>query len=265
MVARTLTQIDPRKLSNHPLNIRIYGEGIDQDLVADIKARGVVTPLLVTPKHVVIDGHRRRRHAIVAGVESVPIVTAKDLTDPLDIEEAIILSNRTMKERTTEQKAREYERLKEIEAERAQKRMVQGGKKKGTEIFTDPGESAEKAAKEVGLSRPTAEKAAEVVGAIDQATAVGDLATAEVLRKTLNTKNVNAAHRQAKPPKKTSGKPAGFNFRQVEELIGKAVRMIDDYVRKEGITRSIHHRACIDGANAVLKGWKSLTKESAKK
>ena len=104
--------------------------------------------------------------------------------DPTEILEALVISNE-QRERTNEQKIREFGVLREIEEERAKQRMAEAGEKsapgrpteKGVENFpqvTEQGKSRDLAAYKVGFSGKTAEKGAEVVAAIDLLEAQGD-------------------------------------------------------------------------------------------
>jgi len=203
---RILTKADPTKLVKHPLSLKIYGEKPDPGFDASIAARGIDEPIVVAADgKTIISGVRRRNGAIKDGQTEVPIYVRKDLTDPLDIEEAIIEANRH-NEQTIETKARAFKRLKEIEEARAANRQKTstGGKSPQLSPNLDEagkGRADEKAAEQAGMKKTTARKAAEVVTKIDEAEAAGDKETAADLRETLNTKSVDAAHKKAKPPK----------------------------------------------------------------
>ena len=109
------------------------------------------------------------------------------------------MANR-QREKTTEQKAREFTRLKEIEEARASK----GGRGNKTLDQSGPEfkrRSDVKAAEAAGLSRTTAQKAAKVVEAIDAAEQDGNADQADSLRDTLN-QNVSKAHRRITTPPK---------------------------------------------------------------
>lgn len=120
----------------------------------------------------------------------------------------VVEANRK-REKTTEQKARETERLAEalatVAAERKKRKPV-NSVVENVSPQKDKHEdrlSIVKATKETGIgSRPTAEKAIEVVHKIDELKAAGDVATAAELADTLNNKSVKAAHDKA------TGKPA---------------------------------------------------------
>ena len=187
--------VPPEDLKPHPVNRKIYGDKVDKEFVESCKT-GLVEPIVATSDLTIISGHRRASAANLLEWDLIPTVIREDLKDPLDIEEALILANR-QREKTTEQKAREYTRLKEI----AEARTHHGGRgnKKETSCcsnttFTDRSDT--KAAKAAGLGRSTAILAEKVVEKIDQAEADGKVDTAERLRSDLNT-NVAKAHRSA--------------------------------------------------------------------
>ena len=202
MTEYKVVRVDPSKLKPHPANSRIYGDTdtLDEDFVESVK-RGILEPLLATGEMTVISGHRRRKAAMEAGLKDVPVVIRPDLTDPLDVEEALILANK-QRVKGNEQKAREFKRLKEIEAKRAASRK--GRRKSGDSVpKKNTGRSADIAAKVVGMASSTARKAEYVVGEIDRAKASGDKDTAKKLSSTLKS-NVSAAHRQAKSTPKVT-------------------------------------------------------------
>ena len=236
-------EVDPRNLKPHPANKRIYGhESIDQELLKSIRELGVLEPLVITTDNLVIAGHRRRVHAIEAGLETVPVRIVSGLNE-LEIERWLIVSNK-QRVKTNEQRAREYERLKAIYAELAKERQHAAGEhgKEGGRGNTKPSknkdvnpsaefsgrvsESREQAAVDVGMKRDTAEKAAKVVEKIDEAEAAGDTETAEELRETLNTKSVNAAAKKAGTvgTKKASGKKGKAKETSVATLVDNLFR-----------------------------------------
>lgn len=265
-----LKRIDPTKLKNHPLNAKLYGDVADDDFVASIKKEGVLTPLTVTAKNVIISGHRRKQAAVIADLKEVPCIVRDDLTDPLDIKEAVIEANR-QREKTAEQRAREFSMLEEIEAERAKKRLktsTGGSKPRPTQNSAEAGkgESRKKAAKAVGMSHDTAKKAVTVVEAIDEAEAAGDIEVAAELRATLNEQSVAAAHRKVAPQKKpksqtaaakASAKPATRHqiAKPLMSAIGAAARELDKF-NKVGNTNLIVVRLSLRTAIDAVVAWR---------
>lgn len=216
MVEQVFESIDPNKLKNHPLNAEIYGTEPDADFIASVKEKGIIAPIIVTKDHKIISGHKRRQAAIIAGLKSVRIVVNHTLTDPLDIEDALIHAN-AQREKTTVQKTREYDRLKRNEEKRAAIRKAATQPKRGENVnsvlgedklsspkkrgeYRNSGKSSDIAAEAVGMAPATAEKALKVVEAIDEATASGSVQEAEELAELLN-QNVSAAHRKLEEKK----------------------------------------------------------------
>lgn len=84
--------VDPKLLKPHKVSLQIYGEDSCEDLVESVRELGVLQPLYVTPKGVIISGHRRWRAADLAG-KQVPVIR-KSYPRPLDEQQAIIEFNR---------------------------------------------------------------------------------------------------------------------------------------------------------------------------
>lgn len=68
---------NPKDLKPHPENPRgeIDVESIDfQQFVADIRFRGIIQPIVITPDDYILAGHRRREAAISAELNLIPVV-----------------------------------------------------------------------------------------------------------------------------------------------------------------------------------------------
>lgn len=265
MPAQTFEHRDPEKLKNHPINASIYGSAPDEEYIASVKEHGITEPLIITPGNVVISGHRRRQAAIMCGIKQVDVIVLHELTNPLLIERRLILANRH-REKTTEQRAREFENLKRIESELAEQRMKSTLKKGDSPAMPNLAqrENAEKtpkkgaarklAAEAVGMKPTTAEAAVEVVHAIDEAEAKGETERAADLRDTLNNKSVSAAAAKVKPPKPKPSKPK-FDDEIVEKGIRTLVQALDS--RSEVHGKTTGHSRCIDAMNDFVKEWKN--------
>jgi len=215
-----------RKVSDlkpHPLNAKIYGDGCDTELMESIEKKGVLVPILIAGDGRIVSGHRRYNAAQMLGLETVP-VSVFHSDDDLDIQEAIIHSNR-QREKTTEQRTREYQALKKVERERSKRRQMEAGEMYGKgakvkENFPEPlgkGQTRDLAAAEVGMSGKTAEKASHVVDTADALEAEGREEEAAEIRDTLNNKSVSAAHRKAEEA--TAKKESKPVFNKVNENI----------------------------------------------
>ena len=119
---RVLKEVPPQLLRPHPINVEIYGdEPVDDNLLESIKEGGIVEEIQVTPELVVISGHRRLACAIELQLETVPVCVRNDIETDEQIVWALLEANRTQRVKTTEQKVREIdivkERLKKLRAE----------------------------------------------------------------------------------------------------------------------------------------------------
>lgn len=236
-----LKEMNPADLKNHPDNIEIYGtQPLDDEMLASVKEFGIFQPIHCTKDSVVLGGHRRRQHALAGKVKSVPVLMARNAISPEEQVVQIVELNR-FREKTMEQKAREYGKLAEAKAILARKRQA-AGLKKGLETpvpknFTEreKGEAKAQAAAEVGMSRPTAEKAAAVVKKIDELTDEGKAQEAAELRDALNKKSVSAAAVKAgvNPPKKSEPKDEPTPFDEplagIDWVLNVAVPKIQEH------------------------------------
>jgi len=201
-----LRELNPAELKNHPVNIEIYGtQSPDDEMLASVKEFGVLDPLKATKDSVVLSGMRRLQHAKIAKLKAVPVLVSRTALSDYEQVVEIVESNRC-REKTMEQKAREYAKLSEAKAAEARKRMVSGKKSDpGKKVSEgENGRAKDDAASHVGMSRPTAEKAREVVEEIDKAKEAGDESRAASLRQKLNKGSVSEAHREARPDKAKS-------------------------------------------------------------
>ncbi len=249
-------KVDPKNLKNHLLNIKLYSDKPDEELKKLIEENGILEPIVITTDNTIISGHRRNQCAKMLGLKEVPVIIRQDLTDPLEIEKTLILSNK-QREKTTELKAREYQRLKEIEAEQAKVRQKTLNNKDEALRENVPqarGKSSDLAAKEVGLSGKTAEKASKVVEKIDELEEAGAVDEAAELRETLN-KSVSGAARKIAPEKP---KPKPFNEKTIDDLFGKLVRAVDArYEAKNGRAEQGECLKHLKAFDKALKAWRA--------
>ncbi|HOV79861.1 MAG TPA: ParB N-terminal domain-containing protein [Bacillota bacterium] len=112
-----IRQIPLSLLDDHPDN-SIYNitEESVRELAASIGVYGVLEPLHVKEKeggrYVIIAGHRRKLASKIAGLESLPCIVIKD-TGEANEEEILVEHNRTQREKSVMEKAREFRKLKE--------------------------------------------------------------------------------------------------------------------------------------------------------
>ena len=188
-------------LRPHPRNHGIYGDVADAELVASVRARGVLAPLLITHDGRIVAGHRRWLAAKQVALPDVPVVMFTS-DDELDILEAVIESNR-QRAKTNEQLARERLTLLEVESERAKLRRLANLRQNADSVDLrtrdeEPGRASQVVARKVGTSSRTVEKGVAVVRAIDDLHEQGRQDVADELRKTLNGKSVDRAYRDAR-------------------------------------------------------------------
>lgn len=270
-----LREMNPADLKNHKVNIEIYGtQSIDSDMLASVKEFGVLEPLRATKDSVILSGHRRRQHAVAAKCKTVPVLVSRNgISDAEQVIE-IVESNR-QREKDMMMKAREYSKLAEAKAEIARKREHSGRKSDPREKNpegvppSESGRAKAEAAAQVGLSRPTAEKAREVVEVIDKATAAGDMKRADELRDKLNKGPVAAAHRAAVPRTVATASKNGkatviapaYDKQKIEKDYGALVRLIDDMARVSALNNSPHHREATSYMSKSLDAYRLLAKE----
>ncbi|WP_414755608.1 ParB/RepB/Spo0J family partition protein [Anabaena sp. CCY 9910] len=194
-----IIQIPIELLDPHPLNTQIYGENEDVSALAEsIASHGLQETFTVTPngdRYTVIHGHRRRLACIQAGIKIVP-AKLKNFSCSEDAV-AALLSGNEYREKTIEQKAREFLAWQEIEKERAKSRKGKMGQGEGA--------TRDILAKRVGLgSGVNAEHAVQALQALDD-TADAEAGTYrhemhQKLKSCLSkTRGVDAAYQLIKP------------------------------------------------------------------
>lgn len=125
---------DPYLLKPHKINKKIYGDKIDEDLVASIRDVGQLEPVVIGPKHVILSGHRRwlaicaikDRETDSEKAEKIKVLCIfKDIKDPIEQKIALLEYNRQRKKNYI-QIYHEAVVLKEIYSEKAKYRMYSG-------------------------------------------------------------------------------------------------------------------------------------------
>jgi ParB-like chromosome segregation protein Spo0J len=196
--------MNPFELVPHEVNQSIYRDAPDDEFIESIKRLGVLEPILamqplatldsdggtsVRPT-VVLSGHRRMNAARALELDEVPVIIQPEEMVETDDDaiRLLILSNR-QRDKTNEQRAREFAVLKEVEERLAKERMRRGEPASGKS-----GRASDLAAEAVGMSGRTADRAVSVVEAIDEAEASGDEGRVDNLRRKLNH-SVNKGHK----------------------------------------------------------------------
>lgn len=148
-------------LKPHPKNEELYTDRENADLVNRIETHGFRESqrLLVCTDGTILSGHRRWDAAKQVGIERVPVEVAD--VDP-DSDEALLelLTANLHRVKTPAEEINEAMAWEEIERERAQERMEEGGRPDLGRGET--GRSSEKAAEKVGMGRETYRKGKKV-------------------------------------------------------------------------------------------------------
>jgi hypothetical protein len=271
--------IDPEELSNHPINIEIYGDAPDAQLVESMKAHGFLEDhpigyVLDGDFRYIVSGHRRRGAARTAKLKQVAAVRLKNLEcDPLAIREHIIKSN-LQRVKTAEQMAREAAQLAAIETERAASRQKSKLKQNvekplentvGGEPPRRSGRTREKVQEALGVGEDKARDLITAGTALVAAEKSGDQTKAAEIKQGLS-KSVAAGARAAKttaepkPPKPKNGQPINQPFddkNKIQKPLGQLVRGLDEKNQAQPDDRSF--RACKYSLNQLqqhLDGWK---------
>ncbi|HTW17035.1 MAG TPA: ParB/RepB/Spo0J family partition protein [Nocardioides sp.] len=109
-------ELDLTLVVPHPKNVRRKAVA-DDELVASIKASGILQPLIVAPHtagddtYVLIAGHRRLAGAKKARLKVVPAIVRTDLVDEASQVEAMLVENGRRKDLSPIEEAEGYEQL----------------------------------------------------------------------------------------------------------------------------------------------------------
>lgn len=114
--------IAAKDLKSHPLNVKIYGEDGYQDLIESIRALGILQPLYINRKNIIISGHRRWKAARIIDENSTVPCLRVVYASELDEHEAIIEYNR-QRIKDGQQLHNEGVEIEHVEAERARERQ----------------------------------------------------------------------------------------------------------------------------------------------
>ncbi len=268
------TQTDPRILNPHPQNWIIYGKDEDvTELIALIRISRWVKPLVVTPEGTIISGHQRCKAVLALGWESL-LVEVRKFPDELAELEALLLENAS-RIKTIEQKVREGEAWKEVEASKARKRQLAAQNNNAAKavvenfpqlLHQEKGKTRDAIASRVGIgSGRTYEKAARVVGVIDQDTQNGDLVAVQGLRKILNENSVDAAHTLAKKSSQERQAITNLIINGKAKSTRAAVKMLNQNNSKDSSDKN-----CSDPSQPSLAGfsvgdWVEISEKAYKK
>lgn len=211
--------IDPTELSAHPRNEAIYGEPeIDDGFAESIENNGVLEPLVIKKDKTIISGHRRRKAAVEAGLDQVPVREVE--FDSEDLERRTLIELNRYRERTDGIRIKEGRELIRLETRKGKERMSRGGEG-GIEgvpnlAHLQTGRSLEKTAEKVGIGKETLRKGLKVYEAADKD---DDVALKQVEKLDQGTSSIHAAYRAVQKEK------------QIEELEAEPPQLPDGSYR----------------------------------
>lgn len=277
-------QVDPATLRPCPKNKYVFGPTeaeLTPEFLASIKEDGVLAPVIVNSKRMICDGHRRTAAAVKLGLKLIPCY----VSDHEDIDKTLHawdVLQKQVRVRTKEQTARLFGQYKAEEAETAATveksekanvsdlshgEILQPVDRPDTPIKSN--EVRDKAAKRVGMSGATAERALAVVKEIDKAEASGNVERAEDLREKLETQPVAVAYRAAKSEPEPEDddtdeeesrewtKPDASTFRKAFQAI---IRTIDRGAELEQLTVP-QHAQFLNAFKKFGNDWQKLFPE----
>jgi ParB/RepB/Spo0J family partition protein len=190
-----IKEVDINSIRPHPKNIEIYGHEDVKDLTENIKKYGLLQPLIVTDKNIIISGHRRFQACKKLKYKTMPVTVKHYDSIEDEIEDLINLNN--TREKTLEQKAREAAALVDVEKKKAEQRILSGKTINPTPELAGgvtKGEVRNIIADKVGFkSGHEAERAIKTIKKIDELKVKGDKEKAELLKNVLNTTSASTA------------------------------------------------------------------------
>lgn len=129
--------------------------GSVKELAEDIKANGLINPIVVNEENFLLAGERRLEAVKLLGWEKVPVTVmpTRDKEHELNIE---VSENEARKEFSRAERADYMKRMLEAERLKAEERMLAG--KKDPSQNSDEGRADEETSKQFGISRDTLRK-----------------------------------------------------------------------------------------------------------
>lgn len=161
--------LSTRSISEHPINLRIYGKPDPADLIESVRVYGVLEPIVISTQSRILSGHRRLAAAKALGLEVVPI-RVMDVSDEV---QAIVHFNRHRR-KTCQQIARECEVLRPGLERLAKARRDEGrrrggqNRRSGQKLPREPKRRVlDELAQIVGIARETLRRLLVVVASVE--------------------------------------------------------------------------------------------------
>ncbi len=214
-----VTSVETASLHPHPLNKQVYGDEPDEAFVDDVQDNGVITPLLVTTHKLIVSGHRRWQAAVGLKLATVPARIVSE--DDADTIEQLLLAANLQRDKSTEQRLREFELYLHLEAKAARARQGQRTDIGETFPESSKGRARTTAAAKVGFSDRTAERGWAVLKALEERSETENAQELEEILTVLNVRGVEPAYQRVvglgwieKPTPRTTQPPKASDSTQ---------------------------------------------------
>lgn len=242
-----LLEVSLDSLQAHPQNDGLYRDSENrteaevEELRSSLEKHGVWEgQVVIHPSMTILSGHRRVILAKQLGIETIKASVAAHLPDNIEDPQVLqfLLNANASRQKTNEEKLREFEMRKAVEAALAKKRQ-----KELNNPSSAPGQSARKrekgdsrdiAARKSGLggSGSRAEKASQALQTADKLRKEGETEKADSIVKEIN-RSLNAGVKQAQ---KVTAKP-------VEEVAPAKVLRATPAVKNPAVIDGVTHRS----------------------
>ena len=181
-------------LKPHPLTEEIYADDPNAAFVNNVRSRGIIEPLIVTAENVILAGRRRWNAAKTAGIKEVPI---RKVEIHSEVEKTcLILDSNLQRQKSVEQRLREFDQYLTIEKKGAGSRRGQRTDLRKNSSTSPAGRARDLAARKVGFSGAHAEIGLKVLHELDARRDSKDDTLSRSIREALNKHGIHAAHRE---------------------------------------------------------------------
>jgi hypothetical protein len=167
-------KIEINKLTPHPLNLKVYGEDDNVELIEKIKNSGWIKPILITNENQIISGHRRVDSCKALGIKEIDYELVEG--DYIKLLEIFIGENQ-YRQKAPFQLMREAQVYIEIETKKAYQRQTEIGKQNLRhssveanlpQPIEETGRVTEIVAKKIGMGETTFKKGKKVMDYVDE-------------------------------------------------------------------------------------------------
>ena len=203
-----LLEVSLETLQAHPQNDSLYRDAENrteqevEELRASLEAYGVWEgQIVVHPSLTILCGHRRVALAKTLGIKTVTATVARHLPEDVNDPEVLqfLLNGNSSRQKTNEEKLREFEMRKAVESKLAKRRMASASSRSGQSARgSEKGDARDIASRKSGLGAcgSKAEKASKALKTADDLREKGKVEEADSIVTSLN-KSLNAGVKQA--------------------------------------------------------------------